>query len=69
MIRCGIGVKVQRNFPNVGMRWIDIDITEFSDDEFTSWWSSLAGEEDKFYVADALRKACINSSDWGGGDL
>lgn len=58
MLFSGIVVKAQRN-----ARWADVDITELSSEEFLSFWNSIEKEEERFYVADTLRRLSSQACD------
>jgi hypothetical protein len=66
MLKSGIAVQAMRPGPKGGpAQYIPCDITDLSDDEFLKWWVTIQTDQDKFYVANTLRRLTHNLSDYG----
>jgi hypothetical protein len=42
-----------------------VDICDLSDEEFVKWWLTIQTEQDKFFVANTIRRMTHNLSDFG----
>lgn len=66
MMQSGITVQAMRPGPKGrAPQFCNVDICDLSDDEFAKWWVTIQTEQDKFFVANTLRRLTHNLSDFG----
>lgn len=66
MIRSDLVTTAQR--PNERTRvleWIQVDITDLTDEEFVTMWLSITDDKEKFIIANTLRRCCQGMTETG----
>ena len=69
MIKSGMTVKAMRPPQRGGpSSWVDCDLCDLSTEEFLNWWKTIETDEERFYVAETLRRLSHNLSDFGDSE-
>lgn len=66
MIKSDLVTNAQRPNPKTKqLEWVEVDLTDLSDEEFCNMWLSITDDKEKFTIANTLRQCCIGLSDFG----